>query len=228
MTDFVAFANADDARLVLSLARRLRASGLLDNLNLPSEDRPIEQPIYVENTSGETIPPFAVMQTSSLSAGDVREVFEVEKPFDPTGSSGLLLFNGAEEIAVDGIGVAQRGPSYFHSPPQVPAAGFASYAARVDSWFLSEQRGGQFLVTARQGTDAGESHTCRVVERPAVKFIYKNLSGTLADIFWLDETATGHSGAVYDSLDVFDSGVTEGYCLLQGVDFFAVQAPCEV
>jgi hypothetical protein len=203
---------------------------MLDDLKLPSEDRPIEQPIYVENTSGEIVPPFAVMQTSSLSAGDVREVFEVEKPFDPTGSSGLLLFNGAEEIAVDGIGVAQRGPSYFHSPPQVPATGFASYAARVDSWFLSEQRGGQFLVTSRQGEGAGESHTCRVFERPAVKFIYKNLSTATqqADIFWLDETATGFSGAVYDSLDVFDSNVTEGYCLLQGVDFFAVQAPCEV
>lgn len=228
MADFVAFASADDARLVLDTARRIKASGLLDRVGGSNEDRPLEQPIYVLNESGETIPPFGVMQATGLVGDDVREAFSVAKVTDPTGSSGPILFNGETEIQDGQIGVAQSGNVIRHSPQSLPAAGtFASYAPRIDSYELATQQGGQFVLAQRDGIDAGQAHLCRVFYYPAVSFMYKNRSGGTADIYWLDETDTGHSAEIIDALDVIDPAVPNGYCVLQGLNFFAKQAPCE-
>lgn len=227
MADFVAFASADDARLVLETARRIKASGLLNRAGGSSEDRPMVQPIYVLNESGETIPPFGVMQAVSLVGNDVREAFSVAKVTDPTGSSGPILFNGESEIQNGQIGVAQSGNVIRHSPA-VPTAGtFATYAPRVDSYLLSLQQGGQFVLAPRGGVDAGQAHLCRVFYYPAVSFMYRNRIGNAADIYWLDGTTTGHSATIIDTLDVIDADVPNGYCVLQGLDFFAKQAPCE-
>ena len=233
MADFVAFANADDARLVLSLARRLRASGLLDNLNLPSEDRPIEQPIYVENASGETIPPFAVMQATGVVGDENRDFYTVEKVSDPTGSSGPLLFNGVSEIESNGIGIAQSGQAIYHNPDN-PVSGFRNYAPSTGSWSLGLQLGGPYMLAPRTGADSGQGYAAKIIRQQAVLFSYygriaggAGTSGT-ANIAWLGSTQTLITKTVYDTQLIFDSATPpdQGYCVLQGNEFFAIQAKC--
>lgn len=239
MADFVAFASADDARLVLDTARRIKASGLLNRIGGSVEDRPIEQPIYWVNTTGVTIPPYSCLTASSLVTNDTRDYFTVSSQdfMDATGAS-PILFSTGEEVPSEGMSIAQPGPVYkvnadLGQPPLVHNSGFATYAPVVNSYKLSARTGGMFAVApieSLSGQNAGQDYNAKAIRIPHGLFIFKNRNiGTgVANIHWLDPNAlpTGKSATVSDGLNIFGIDVLEGFCMLSGGSFTIIQAPC--
>lgn len=240
MADFVAFASADDARLVLDTARRIKASGLLNRIGGSVEDRPLEQPIYWRNVSGETIPAYACIMLGKLLSDDTRDSFSVGSAsfMDPTGASGPIVFNSGTDVEPNQLGTVQPGPVFrckpdLGQPPLQHNTGFASFAPVIGSYEIARRDGGQFTVAPVEGLggqSAGQDYTAKAWRQPYGTFIYKNrnpVSG-IADIHWsgADQIATGISAVVLDQLDIFGDTVTQGLCELSGGLFTAKQAPC--
>jgi hypothetical protein len=102
----------ETAQIILETVRYLRESGfVIEQPGRGSQQfRPDEAPIYVRNTSGEEIPPFACMQVEGTIEDGGQNYIEVGKPVDSTGTAGGYLFNGIAPIEVDGSGIAHDGP----------------------------------------------------------------------------------------------------------------------
>lgn len=239
MADFVAFASADDARLVLETARRIKASGLLNRIGGSVEDRPIEQPVYWVNTTGVTIPPYSCLTAATLVTNDTRDYFTVNRQnfMDATGAS-PIIFSTGEEVPSGGMSIAQPGPVYkvnadLGQPPLVHNTGFATFAPVVNSYKLSARAGGMFAVAPIEnlsGQNANQDYNAKAIRISHGLFIFKNrnFGNGVADIHWLDATQlpTGKSAVVTDGLSIFGPNVLEGFCMLSGGTFVMIQAPC--
>jgi hypothetical protein len=132
MTRVGVFASPDEAREFKQLLLQLRAAGYA--LNAGSKrpavlDEPQEFVVY--NSSGEAVPPFAVMQCLSQQDG----VIEIDKPVDRYGVNGPYLINGGKEIAIDGRGIGRNvGPIIVHTDASAEAE-LDRLSAEVDQWY---------------------------------------------------------------------------------------------
>lgn len=97
----------ETARLVYETVRYLRESGFVI---LPpgrgGQTVAPQTPIYVRNDSGETIPAWGCMQVTGTVEYGNQNFTKVTKP---TTSGVQYLFNGQQEIAASGYGIAQEG-----------------------------------------------------------------------------------------------------------------------
>lgn len=113
MTRVGVFASPDEAREFKQLLLQLRAAGYALNAG---QKRPavFEEPqeFVVYNSSGEAVPPFAIMQCLSYQDGAI----EIDKPADRYGVNGPYLINAGKEIAIDGRGIGRNmGPITVHT-----------------------------------------------------------------------------------------------------------------
>ena len=98
------------------LRRVWAATQAVERMNLvPDEEfqQVAPAPIYFKNSSGEIIPPYGCIQpVGTLEYGGMNYV-EVTRPVDLTSAlQGPFLFNGHEEVEVNGLGTAQSGPVF--------------------------------------------------------------------------------------------------------------------
>lgn len=136
------FASPDEAREFKQLLLQLRAAGYA--LQGGAKRQPvIEAPrdIVVFNSSGEEIPPFAVMQC--IGAQD--DVIEVDKPADRYGVNGAYLINGDKEIAIDGRGVGyENGAVLVHTDGSADTA-LQRLSPEVDEWYAIRNPAGNMI-----------------------------------------------------------------------------------
>lgn len=136
------FASPDEAREFKQLLLQLRAAGYA--LQGGAKRQPvIEAPrdIIVFNSSGEEIPPFAVMQC--IGAQD--DVIEVNKPTDRYGVNGAYLINGDKEIAIDGRGVGyENGAVLVHTDGSADTA-LQRLSPEVDEWYAIRNPAGNMI-----------------------------------------------------------------------------------
>lgn len=107
------FASPEEAREFKQLLLQLRASGFAlqgGQRRAPVVDQP--QEFIVTNTSGEAVPPFAIMQCIGFNTDSI----EIKKPADRYGREGPYLVNGGYEIPIDGRGIGRNfGPITLHT-----------------------------------------------------------------------------------------------------------------
>jgi hypothetical protein len=117
MAELAVFPEKDAVRILRVIAE-LEASGLLRPKTervdgLPGETILNEPPITrVYNDSGQTVPPYGLMQMSTTLDEDGRNYVKIKRPIDSTLLRCPLLINGPTEIAVGGYGCAQQGPKF--------------------------------------------------------------------------------------------------------------------
>jgi hypothetical protein len=85
-----------------------------DSLLLPSPRDFIGQtPIYYRNDSGETIPPFSIIQLTDTIDDEGKTYYIAKKPIVTSDAlTDRFAFSGPNEVPSDGFGVAQEGPIY--------------------------------------------------------------------------------------------------------------------
>lgn len=136
------FASPDEAREFKQLLLQLRAAGYALNAGMK---RPavFEEPqeFIVANTTGEAVPPFAVMQCISYQDGAI----EIQKPADRYGVNGPYLINSGNEIAIDGRGVGRNiGPITVHTDGTSEAE-LDRFSPEVDEWFAIRNPAGNLI-----------------------------------------------------------------------------------
>lgn len=101
---------------------------------------------YVKNVSGEVIPGFACMQVTGTAEIGNQNFLEVDKPADEDSENGHYIFNGYEDIAVGGLGIAYDGPLVrVLSDVASPSAG-DELGPQTGSWNV--KAGGTLLIAA--------------------------------------------------------------------------------
>lgn len=140
----------DIAKMVLDEIRKLQASGYLSakGRKIPYNPPP-NTPIYIVNTSGETIPAYGCMQAIGTLEFGGQNYIQVDKPADTDGTSGGYLFNGDREVgyaATDKYGVAFAGPVVRTQSSSSGAAAGIKFRPQVASWTVTEDPDeGQFI-----------------------------------------------------------------------------------
>lgn len=87
---------------------RSKSSRPVDNIE------PIETPIFFRNDSGQTIPPFGLMQIqTTLDVTGSYNLALVQRPIHSSLLRCPLLINGPNEVVADAYGMAQTGPVYW-------------------------------------------------------------------------------------------------------------------
>ena len=136
------FASPDEAREFKQLLLQLRAAGYALNAGAKRPavfDEP--QEFVVANTTGEAVPPFAVMQCISYQDGAI----EIQKPADRYGVNGPYLINSGKEIAIDGRGVGRNiGPITVHTDGTSEAE-LDRFSPEVDEWFAIRNPAGNLI-----------------------------------------------------------------------------------
>ena len=136
------FASPDEAREFKQLLLQLRASGFALQGGMkrpPIFEAP--QEYIVANTSGETVPPFAIMQCVSYQQG----VIEIQKPTDRYGVAGPYLINGGNEIAIDGRGVGRNmGPITVHTDGSATTE-LQRLSAESNEWYAVQNPAGNLI-----------------------------------------------------------------------------------
>ena len=136
------FASPDEAREFKQLLLQLRAAGYALNAGAK---RPavFEEPqeFIIANTTGQAVPPFAVMQCISYQEGAI----EIQKPADRYGVNGPYLINSGKEIAIDGRGVGRNvGPITVHTDGTSEAE-LDRFSPEVDEWFAIRNPAGNLI-----------------------------------------------------------------------------------
>ena len=136
------FASPDEAREFKQLLLQLRASGFALQGGMkrpPVFEAPQEFVVY--NSSGEIVPPFAVMQCISSQ----KDVIEIQKPADRYGVNGPYLINGGKEIPIDSRGVGRNaGPIVVHTDASATTA-LQRMSAEENEWYAIQNPAGCFL-----------------------------------------------------------------------------------
>lgn len=154
----------DIAKMVLDEIRKLQASGYLSakGRKIPYNPPP-NTPIYIVNTSGETIPPFGCMQAVGTLEFGGQNYIQVDKPADTDGTSGGYLFNGDREVgyaATDKYGIAFAGPVVRTQSSSSGASAGIKFRPAVGSWTVTEDPDeGQFIQI---GPDDIEANVAKV------------------------------------------------------------------
>jgi hypothetical protein len=142
MTRVGVFASPDEARIYKQIVEQLRSSGFLlqgGQQRPPVFEAPQEYVVY--NSSGEIVPPFAVMQCISSQ----KDVIEIQKPTDRYGVNGPYLLNGGKEIPIDSRGVGRNaGPIVVHTDASATTA-LQTMSAEQDEWYAIQNPAGCFL-----------------------------------------------------------------------------------
>lgn len=150
MADFATF-SPQDAREILRVMREIRASGILTSLGrgLPTfSPRGFE---YVQNESGEEIPPFACMQMVGTAESGGQNYVEVNQPADSTGAAGGFVFNGPTAIEIGGKGVGFAGPVVRALGDGSAVSAGARWSPEASEWAITTD--GEGLFTAVGGDD---------------------------------------------------------------------------
>jgi hypothetical protein len=142
MTRVGVFASPDEARIYKQIVEQLRSSGFLlqgGQQRPPVFEAPQEYVVY--NSSGEIVPPFAVMQCISSQ----KDVIEIQKPADRYGVNGPYLINAGKEIPIDSRGVGRNaGPIVVHTDASATTA-LQRMSAEEDEWYAIQNPAGCFL-----------------------------------------------------------------------------------
>ena len=136
------FASPDEAREFKQVLLQLRAAGF-QIAGGQKQQAIFEAPeeFVVANTSGEIVPPFAVMQCISFDT----DAIEIQKPADRYGQAGPYLINGGREIPIDGRGVGRNtGPLTIHTDGSADTA-LQRLSAEEDEWFAIYNPAGCWL-----------------------------------------------------------------------------------
>jgi hypothetical protein len=73
----------------------------------------IPEPIFIKNESGETIPPYSILQAISTIEDGGKNYITVDKPINWTNALvGPFLFSDTREIPHNEFAIAQEGPIY--------------------------------------------------------------------------------------------------------------------
>lgn len=93
-----------------------KAVGAFERLNpslLTPRDYIGHTPIYFRNDSGQVIPPFSIVQLTDTVDDEGKVYYLARRPIQAaTALNDCFVVSGANEIAIDGYGVAQEGPIY--------------------------------------------------------------------------------------------------------------------
>jgi hypothetical protein len=172
------FASPDEAREFKQLLLQLRAAGYALNAGAK---RPavFEEPqeFIVANTTGEAVPPFAVMQCISYQEGAI----EIQKPADRYGVNGPYLINSGKEIAIDGRGVGRNvGPITVHTDGTSEAE-LDRFSPEVDEWFAIRNPAGNLIYLGDSSLrDSGDCVFAIVDTFPQVIHAKTGVSGISA------------------------------------------------
>lgn len=172
------FASPDEAREFKQLLLQLRAAGYALNAGAK---RPavFEEPqeFIVANTTGEAVPPFAVMQCISYQDGAI----EIQKPADRYGVNGPYLINSGKEIAIDGRGVGRNiGPITVHTDGTSEAE-LDRFSPEVDEWFAIRNPAGNLIYLGDSSLrDSGDCVFAIVDTFPQVIHAKTGVSGISA------------------------------------------------
>jgi hypothetical protein len=150
----------ETAQDILQTIAALKASGLLEpatsQLNKGNgESTAITSPapIVVYNDSGETIPPYSIMQMTTALNEQGRNSINVKKPIDSTLLRCPMLINGHTEIASGGYGIAQNGPVYRIACGSLSFATGDRLGPTTGSW--NAGLGSMFAVIGTDEIDSG-------------------------------------------------------------------------
>jgi hypothetical protein len=172
------FASPDEAREFKQLLLQLRAAGYALNAGAK---RPavFEEPqeFIVANTTGEAVPPFAVMQCISYQDGAI----EIQKPADRYGVNGPYLINSGKEIAIDGRGVGRNiGPITVHTDGTSEAE-LDRFSPEVHEWFAIRNPAGNLIYLGNSSLrDSGDCVFALVDTFPQVIHAKTGASGIAA------------------------------------------------
>ena len=226
MTDFAAF-TPDQAREVWDTIKLLRSSGLLRNISkLSRPNDPGIHQVFVKNTSGEEIPPFACMQVDGTEVIGALTYIKVKKP---TVIDSQYLFNHDTAIEIAGHGMCLPWDV-------VRMRGTASsvnkcYGVTVGGWDVQEEDAGPFVVFGSDNTRSG-----------ILRGRFKGGGDTLERFTLLQDLADGtalatiqnmdgeeiETDTVRDPLNIFEELVigAEGLAMRQCGKHYVIQAPC--
>ncbi len=137
----VGYYTPEQAKEIWETVKLLRSSGLLRNRKPVSAPRQDEHLVWVENTSGEVVPPFACMQIVTSTHSDYRTYIQITKP---TATVGEFIFNGEFPIPVAGRGACLPW-GVVRMQGNGDLAPLSNYRAVPDTWTI-EPGGGPFVV----------------------------------------------------------------------------------
>ena len=148
------FASPEEAREFKQLLLQLRASGFAlqgGQRRAPVADQP--QEFIVTNTSGEAVPPFAIMQCIGFNTDSI----EIQKPADRYGREGPYLVNGGYEIPIDGRGIGRNfGPITVHTDSSADTE-LQRLSAEANEWYAIRNPAGNLLyLGASELRDSGD------------------------------------------------------------------------
>jgi hypothetical protein len=150
MTDIAVFTQ-QQARETWDTIKLLRSSGMLRNLSaFARPDDPGIHHVWVKNTSGEEIPPFACMQIDGTEVIGELTYLKVKKP-DTTESQ--YIFNHDNAIEDDGHGMCLPW-GVVRMLGDIAGENIECGATSGD-WSIQEQSGGPFVVYGPDNTREG-------------------------------------------------------------------------
>lgn len=222
-----------DARMILEVARYLRANGFV--VPQPSRGQQFIPPaasIYVRNDSGVVVPPFACMQTTGTVEDGGQNYITIDQPVDTTATAGAYLFNGLQEIEVGGKGIAHDGPLCRVLTDGTALSSGDKCQPAVGEWYI--ELGGDLITVV--GDDDIETDVVRGVIGNAKIFQFirfelnEELVGTSAsaEIYDKDGALIASAATLEDPETIFTglTATTRGIGVQDGSRFFIVNANC--
>jgi hypothetical protein len=227
MTD-IGFLTPQQARETWDTIKLLRSSGLLRNLSKSSRpDDPGIHPVWVKNTSGEEIPPFACMQVAGTTVVGELTYVEVTKP---TTIDGNYIFNHDNAIASGGYGMILPW-GVVRMLGTTAAVENGRYGATVSAWTIQVEPGGPFVVYGDDNT-ATNVHRGRIGRDGSTLYRFAltaSLSSGTASATIKDMAgSTIKTDTIRDPEGIFAELVSgdTGLAIGQGGKFYVIQAPC--
>ena len=169
------------ARDIVQTIAALKASGLLGPQSSEAKQGyagdqvwNTPAPLIVYNDSGQTVPPYGLMQITATLDEDGRNYVKVKRPADAV-PPGLLLINGPTEIAVAGYGTAQPGPTYrlLHDGGTYAAG----YTLGIDIGAFPATAGSMFSVLGDDELTSGVDNVVRVMFAEPTRLILAYTTG---------------------------------------------------
>lgn len=220
----------DQSRLIWETVQRLRQSRFFRN-GMEAVSQFDQSPIWVpfENTSGETIPPYAVMQVVGVDTVAGFTYLSVDKPSGPTAA---VLVNNEFPVA-DG----EFGSGYRFGVVNVLSSGTLSPGdacqTAASSWEIVAGPG-PFVILG--DVDGIGGSIARLTGLGGVQFVRFQLAADLtgttvsADIFDRDGTTLASGATLEDPEEIF-TGLTSGTRGIGMADagrYFILNANCPV
>lgn len=233
MTRIGAF-SPDDAELVIRVVRKLQSLGLVAG----EGDRgvglfPPSTSVYFRNDSGSIAPAYACLQVTGTVEIGGQNYLTVDQPADAFGIAGGYVFNGPEDIEIDGLGTAQSGSVVRALTDGTAVTAGDSWMPEASAWAVQKADCDTMHAIGADDIDTNIGRFFLPSPRPSGLFRFTLNAGWTsnvadADILLLDATDTGEDHDVEDPLAMFTDLATDdaGYCKLQNGKFIAIQAPC--